>query len=367
MGNKGHLQYLAEAIATAAVASDEVFRGVVREVAEYAGVPAAGVKVEQGDQMQQIWHGLPVKFEQAFATEFWRDDPWTNGSRRSRAGRFMLSVEVIANQTLEKTAFYQDLCVPHGLRDAMGACLFRDDNRYVTFGLMRPQKAKGNGEREALLVRPLVSHLASAMRVRLALQAQQPAPISARVPMNGLPFAALLVNKGGRVLELNDRADGLLREGQLLTVRHGSLAVTSSSVDHRRLHAGLEQATRLVDPQSTTIAITVRRRVIWLIIMPAGRATPQPCAFVHVLEERHCAVPSAHVLRSMFGLTPAEALVAIAITQGHTPNEIAIEYALALSTVRSQLSAVLRKTRTTRQVDLVRLFTRLSMAGVASD
>ncbi len=365
VGKPEQLQYLAEAIATAAVASDEVFRGVVREVAEYAGVPAAGVKVEQGHQMQQIWHGLPVKFEQAFAADFWRDDPWTKASRRWRAGRFMLSVDAIPNAALEKMAFYQDLCVPHGLRDAMGACLFRDDNHYVTFGLMRPQKAKGNGEREAARVRPLVSHLTSAMRVRIALQAQQPTPISARVPMNGLPFAALLVDKRGRVLELNDRADALLQDGQLLAVRQGELAV-AASLEHRRWLAALEQATRVIDPQSTTVAITVRRRSAWLIITPAGRATHEPCAFVHVLEEQYSAVPSGQALRAMFGLTPAETLVAVAIAQGYTPNEIAAQHALALSTVRSQLSAVLRKTRTTRQADLVRLFTRLTMAGVSS-
>ncbi|MBP9086378.1 MAG: hypothetical protein KBG15_09700 [Kofleriaceae bacterium] len=366
MAKHGQLQYLAEAIARAAVASDEVFRGVVREVAEYAGVPAAGVKVEQGNQMQQIWHGLPVKFERDFAAKFWRDDPWTNASRGLAAGRFMLSVNVIPNPALEKLAFYQDLCVPHGLRDAMGACLFRNDHNYVTFGLMRPQKAKGNGEREAARVRPLVSHLTSAMRVRLALQARQAAPISARVPMNGLPFAALLVDKSGRVVELNDRADALLREGQLLALRHGGLAV-AAALEHRRFLAALAQATLALDPQSATVAIAVRQRSAWLIITPAGRSTQHPCAFVHVLEEQPCAVPSAQALRSMFGLTPAETLVAIAIAQGQTPTEIAAQHTLALSTVRSQLSAVLRKTRTSRQADLVRLFTRLTMAGVASD
>lgn len=361
----GQRQHLAEAIANAAVASDEVFRGVMHDIAEYAGVPAAGVKVEQGDQMQQIWHGLPAKFERDFAAEFWRDDPWTNASRRWAAGRFMLSVDAIPNPTLEKMAFYQDLCVPHGLRDAMGACLFRNDNQYVTFGLMRPQKAKGNGEREAARVRPLVSHLTSAMRVRAALQARQPAPISARVPMNGLPFPALLVDKSGRVLELNDRADELLRDGQLISARQGVLAV-ATALDHRRLLEALQQATRGLDPQSATVAIAVRRRSAWLIITPAGRSTQQPCAFVHVLEEQQCEVPSSQALRAMFALTPAETVVAIAIAQGATPGEIAAQHGLALSTVRSQLSAVLRKTRTSRQADLVRLFTRLTMAGVAS-
>ena len=366
MGNKAQLQYLAESITDAAVASDEVFRGVIREIAEFAGVPAAGVKVEQGNHMQQIWHGLSAKFEQDYVAEFWRDDPWTEVSRKLRVGRFMLSADVLPHSTLEKLAFYQDLCVPHGLRDVMGACLFRDDKNYVTVGLMRPQKAKGNGEREAAMVRPLVGHLTSAMRVRLALQARQPAAISARVPMDGLPFAALLVAKNGRVVEFNDRADALLRTGHLVVVRQGVLAARVA-VDQRHLLSALEQATLRSDPQCATVAIGTGHQSAWLIITPASRATHEPYAFVHILEAQQDAVPSMQALRTMFGLTPAEAVVAIAIAKGNTPGEIATKHALAISTVRSQLSAVLRKTRTARQADLVRLFTRLTMAGVASD
>ncbi len=366
MAKNGQLQHLAESITAAAVGSDEVFRGVLREVAEYAGVPAAGVKVEQATDMQQIWHGLSAKFEQAYVDEFWRDDPWTNASKNVRVGRFTLSAEVIPQRSLEKMAFYQDLCVPHGLRDVMGACLFRDDKHYVTIGLMRPQKAKGNGEREAARVRPLVAHLTSAMRVRLALQARQPTAISARVPMNCLPFAALMVGKNGQLLEFNDRADALLQSGHLIVARQGVLTARMSA-DHRQFMAALEQATSRSNPQSATVAIGTVRSPAWLIIMPAGRSTHEPCALVHVLEELHRAVPSVHMLRTMFGLTPAESVVAIAIAMGRTPGEIAAENAIAISTVRSQLSAVLHKTRTSRQADLVRLFTRLTMAGVASD
>jgi DNA-binding CsgD family transcriptional regulator len=60
-------------------------------------------------------------------------------------------------------------------------------------------------------------------------------------------------------------------------------------------------------------------------------------------------------LREIFGLTPAEARLALALFEGLTPAEAAADFGLSLHTVRAQLARVFEKTGASRQSGLMRL------------
>ena len=62
----------------------------------------------------------------------------------------------------------------------------------------------------------------------------------------------------------------------------------------------------------------------------------------------------SHLLQQIFGLTPAEARLTRLILEGRSPGDAAIQLHVSVSTIRTQLSAVLKKTGAQRQSDLVR-------------
>lgn len=64
--------------------------------------------------------------------------------------------------------------------------------------------------------------------------------------------------------------------------------------------------------------------------------------------------PAQQLLQHVYGLTPAEARLAMLILDGQSPGTVASVLQLSVTTVRSQLSAVLKKTGAQRQSDLVR-------------
>jgi len=70
-----------------------------------------------------------------------------------------------------------------------------------------------------------------------------------------------------------------------------------------------------------------------------------------------CLKPGArdrmHALRRIFGLSPAEARVAVKLADGRTPSEIAAAMQVSLSTVRTQIAAVRGKLGVRRQVQIV--------------
>lgn len=73
--------------------------------------------------------------------------------------------------------------------------------------------------------------------------------------------------------------------------------------------------------------------------------------------------PSQHQkLRSVFGLTEAEAVLAEHLSAGETLKLAAECLDIALETARTQLKAIFQKTGTNRQIDLARLLSKIGKA-----
>jgi DNA-binding CsgD family transcriptional regulator len=81
--------------------------------------------------------------------------------------------------------------------------------------------------------------------------------------------------------------------------------------------------------------------------------------FVHLGPPR--ALPLT-VLRSLFGLTPAEARVAGGLATGATVGQLATRASVSRNTVRSQVRGILEKTGCHRQSEAVGLFSRVGLA-----
>lgn len=70
-------------------------------------------------------------------------------------------------------------------------------------------------------------------------------------------------------------------------------------------------------------------------------------------------VLDTYAVGKCFDLSPAEAKIAVAIAEGHSPEYIAKKHAVELSTVRTQLKAVYSKTGASRQAELVSVLASL--------
>jgi DNA-binding CsgD family transcriptional regulator len=71
--------------------------------------------------------------------------------------------------------------------------------------------------------------------------------------------------------------------------------------------------------------------------------------------------PTAEALQKLFALTPAEARLALGIAAGRSPEAIAENGGVSISTVRKQLASVFAKTNTHRQSELAALLARVSI------
>jgi DNA-binding CsgD family transcriptional regulator len=86
-----------------------------------------------------------------------------------------------------------------------------------------------------------------------------------------------------------------------------------------------------------------------------------PCVLMIIADFSVVPQPNPATLRRIFGLTAAEAKLAVQIGRGDMPADIARENHVCVATVRSQLAAVFAKTQTRRQTELAILLARMAI------
>ncbi|MGY2051834.1 helix-turn-helix transcriptional regulator [Methylobacterium sp. JK268] len=116
------------------------------------------------------------------------------------------------------------------------------------------------------------------------------------------------------------------------------------------------------DSEDWTLVERPGRRPLVVLALPAPpMGAEDPPTLLLLLDLDHTALPSTDAMERAFGLTPAEARLAVHLARGATLAEVAEQHGLSVHTVRTQLAAVFGKTGTGRQAELVALVLRLAI------
>jgi DNA-binding CsgD family transcriptional regulator len=104
-----------------------------------------------------------------------------------------------------------------------------------------------------------------------------------------------------------------------------------------------------------------RRPLVLHAVPIADRAASGPHTVVILVDLDETPRPQADALQKIFGLTPAEARLAIELATGKSSDEVADAAGVKVATVRKQLASVFAKTNTRRQPELIALLVRVSI------
>lgn len=200
-------------------------------------------------------------------------------------------------------------------------------------------------------------HLARAglMAARLGLERAQTTVTGLRAI--GLPAAVL--TRGGRVLATNELFDAMPET--FLPSSHGGLAI--SDVDANRLFQETVNAVKSAsEPLVRSIPIAARedRSAFVVHALPLHRAAHDifsggDLLIVATTVRANATMPSPSILMGLFDLTPSEVKLAIALATGGTVQQAAADASIQLSSARTYLDRIFRKTGTHQQSQLVAL------------
>ena len=326
-----------------------------------------------GVLMQRGAAGEDLLFSSNLSTEAVQDyrrhyhnvDLWTHRAAAASMGsgaeaRVWNSGTLVRDQEFLRSEFYDDFGRRHGLRYVIGAVAPLGAAGLMPIGLHRPDGGTPFGETERRLLEALMPQLRRAMQLRHRLAAvTTPAAPAGLEALDALSLGVVILDAEMTVLAANLAAEGLIGASRALRftrqaegpprlvagrheadeqlrrmVRATALAGHPGGAQRLADEAGLAELVLLVSP--------LPRRISGGEGGPPGRVPGQALLLLRPLQQ--ASLPDPALLRTLFGLTRAEAETAVALCLGDSKGEVARLRGLRETTIRTQTRAVLEKT-----------------------
>ncbi len=332
---------------------------VVRRVTAWAGGLAGGLthtSLWPEASASPLWTGLDPACERAYTEHYFRSDPWFNHSGLRDEGTTLSSQEMVPDDELLKSAFYNELCHPYGLRDLHVTIVLRDPWRTVSFATFRASGASGaSGAPETKLRLQAISpHLTRAMRIASSLGERERLDSVLSATTQARRLGVVRVDAGLHVLAESEGAGAWLEsEGGPITLANRRLAARDAD-DASALRAAVAAA--IAGTASNVVLGKHAGDLVSVMVVPAPGGTPfSPEKSAHVLFSAPAEATRVRAMRDAFALTPAEARVAVKVARGQPLRTIAGDLGISYHTVRAHLRQCFTKTGARRQSALAAL------------
>jgi DNA-binding CsgD family transcriptional regulator len=330
------------------------------------GGTAVTLRVETyGDagSIRHHWLGFEPAFQRAYAQHYYREDVC---SASWPVGRTATAEALVPQEVRRRAPFFNELCVPFQLDDMVGGLVESSARGAVALSIMKPRGAAAFDETHTALLDRVLPHLRRAVRVNTALAVAESERAQHWDALERLSVGVFVLSTNGKVRRANRGGQQLLGHGLHLG-REGLTADTAPANRALRRYLAGVRAPGAEGVQASPGVALVRARgaPLYALALPArGAADAAPGdVLLLVTDPEARAKPPPELLTRLFGLTTAEARVALLVGGGRSPKEAAEELGVAWNTVRAQLREIYAKTQTRGQSGLVRCLTRLGLVA----
>lgn len=254
--------------------------------------------------------------------------------------------------------FNRDHDIPHGCQ----ATLFLGDDAIVGLAVLRTESDGETSAEQRAIFAAIAPFVRSAVRTQMALE--QDAARLVTGALDSVAAAVFVCGRDGHIFSHSAAAGDFLDSGRI-AMAGGMLRVPGQAMQDRLArviarHAGpipipLESLVLHDGPEAgppLILDITTLPRRPWSFGLE-----PRTLVIVRGASRWHGA--SSAVLQSLYGLSPAEADVALRLARGQPRESIAEERGARLETIRSQIKAIFAKLGIAREAELVAMLGQL--------
>lgn len=345
----------------AAAAAPQHWEAALRDIRRTLGALQAGLFMDDA-----AWSTLSVDAAHSYAEYYHRFDHVFADLQHGPVGEVRTGTELMP---LVRKSEFCDWLRPLDIDDGLFVRLTGGPTP-VCFMVGAPRRTEAFDTPERVqLISGLVSHLQQALRTQDKLAALAECTGELADALEVVRHGVVVVAGEHLVTNLNSAAERILRAEDGLAIRSGRIAATTAHAD-QELHCAVQDA--LVAER-----LTVRTGRSLTCVRPSGKRPyiihvqppfprngdeprRQPMALLLIIDPEDEPEPDTALLRRLYGLTNAEADVAIRVMHGADPREIAQGLSISVPTVRTHLQHAFDKTDTHRQAELVRLLLALT-------
>lgn len=272
--------------------------------------------------------------------------------------------EIIDHDTYLKGEFFKQYVEPRQVRYVLAVDILGEQGREFRLRFTRPAEAEDFSASDKALMQALIPHFKRALNLHTRLgQMQTEMELYADV-MSSMLVGSVILDAAGTVLRINSVAQAILAERDGLSLVQNTLSARYRN-ENRELRRMIRQ-TLEISPGEPTIAEALSiprpsgRAALSLLIRPiplseSADGANRPSTIVFIRDPERSLHPSFELVQQLFHFTPAEARLALLLTDGLTLDEAAEEMAIRKNTARAHLRSIFSKAGVKRQITLVRL------------
>ena len=316
-----------------------------------------------------------------YLQHYYREDLWAQAGAKQALGTAHLLSDLVPAEVFQHSEIWNDFGkrVGPGVFHCVGATVDVGPRKIGMVGIRRPRDAIDFTRNERDLLRGLLPHLQRALMLSQRLTAAERSAALTYEAMDALAVGLVIAAADGVVIFANAAARGLSAAGDGFALGNGQTGLTAARPSETsELRMLIRRAARTTAGRGWAAGGVVRlsrpslRRPYTVIVSPLPlRLGTEPAALVLVADpETHHHAPPDWLCR-LYGMTPAEARLALALVNGESPKTYAASLDRSMPTIRTQLQSIFVKTDTRGQTDLVRTLTRalgnLSLRGDPPD
>lgn len=303
-----------------------------------------------------------------------RQDPFSRMRDRDQHARravpnILTDEDWIPKDRLVKTEFYNDFMRPIAAHSILMIPLsVRGVDEVCGININRVEQRGAFTFTDLETAERLQPHLSRAFELSRKLGEQLHLAEEVSGALDRVIHGIVLLDRGGRIRHANRAAEGLIGGSFGLRVFNGRLSALDPGAA-RRLQGLIDIASspdRIGGRDGAMALPALAGRTPLSITVAPARAKKdsifhgEAAVIVCISDPEAGASVSERRLRDLFGLTPAEGRVALALFDGCAPREAAERLGVSFQTVRNQMARVFEKTGVNRQSELTRLLSRLA-------
>lgn len=294
-------------------------------------------------------------------------NPWSSYMIAQPVGKLVTSDEIISVRDLQRTMFYADVLHPQSIAHNAMACLGKGTGFIAAFNICRAAQKGAFSAEELALQRHVLPHVQRAVTLGMRVKGYKALQLGAYNALELMTDGLIVLDREGRVLFANASARKL--QGNAVSFdASGIRALDPGS------HAQFIKALKAVLNGATTQSLRLRSQgaatVTVVLSSLYQRDLDRLTAVTKVQPAVMLFITTPHVewsgvkmrLAALYGLTEAEATVALAVAKGgSSPREVAAHLKLSVNTVKTHLRRTYAKMNVRGYAELTLIVAGLKM------
>ncbi|MEZ5532658.1 MAG: helix-turn-helix transcriptional regulator [Steroidobacteraceae bacterium] len=306
-----------------------------------------------GSQGPEVYHAAYSQFE------MFSMDPFV-GLPVDR----VVTIDEMIDTSWMSGEFYETFLAPNDIRYIMGADMVTEGGADCRLRVTRPRDAVDFSAQDKALCQILLPHVRRAVTLHSRIERIETERLMYSTTMDRMLVGTVIFDEKGAIMRTNRIADEVLAEKDGIRISQGRLHAEFPAEDRelqRLIKAALAQpGAAPVVPQPMSVTRVSGRASLGVLVRPVppgewpdDRHRPTAVAFIR--DPGRKSQLSLEMVRHLFGLTGAEAALALLLANGYTLDEAAVELKIRKNTIRAHLRSIFAKTGVRRQTTLIHL------------